>query len=206
MNMSHHRFPLYHHWSISFTDFFFPLLFALFSLFYRRGSGCGSGLWLWFSIVGLVVGLVVISNCDRRGRRSLGCGSSLWVSPLCSISQWTDRALSSHQRVGSLNQFLEQELCEWTSGFVKEALVKSVHENHDRNSSLVLLCLGNTISSIHHTGKFSVFFVILLVFQCLLLILSIFLVHMCCLLCYEFVLPNHTSYIFMYLVFSPDQV
>ena len=25
---------------------FFPLLFALFSLFYRRGSGCGSRLWL----------------------------------------------------------------------------------------------------------------------------------------------------------------
>ena len=36
---------------------FFPLLFALFSLFYRRGSGCGSRLWLWFPIVGLVVGL-----------------------------------------------------------------------------------------------------------------------------------------------------
>ena len=170
MNMSHHRFPLYHHWSISFTGFF-PLLFTCFFLFYRRGFGCGSGLRLWFSIVGLVVGLVVISDYDRRGRRSLGCGSSLWVSPLCSISRWIDRALSSHQRVGSLNQFLAQELCEWTSDFVKEALVKFVHENHDRNSSLVLLYLGNTISSIHRTGKFSVFFVILSVFQCLLLIL-----------------------------------
>ena len=49
--------------------------------------------------------------------------------------------------------------------------MKSVHENHDRNSSLALLCLGDTISSIHRTGKFSVFSVILLVFQCLLLIL-----------------------------------
>ena len=58
---------------------FFPLLFALSSLFYRRGYGCGSGLWLWFPIVGLVVGLVVISDCDRRGRRSLGCGSLLSV-------------------------------------------------------------------------------------------------------------------------------
>ena len=52
---------------------FFPLLFALSSLFYQHGSGCGSRLWLWFPIVGLVV----ISDCDRRGRRSLGCGSLL---------------------------------------------------------------------------------------------------------------------------------
>ena len=96
---------------------FFPLLFALFSLFYRRGSGCGSRLWLWFPIVGLVV----IFDYDQHQRRSLGCGSGLWISPLCSISRWTDRALSSHQRVGSLNQFLAQEFCEWTSGFVKEA-------------------------------------------------------------------------------------
>ena len=56
MNMSHHQFPLYHHWSVSFTGFF-PPLFALFSLFYRRGSGYESRLWLWFPIVGLVVGL-----------------------------------------------------------------------------------------------------------------------------------------------------
>ena len=74
MNMSHHQFPLYHHWSISFTGFF-PLLFALSSLFYRRGSGCGFGLWLWFPIVGLVV----IFDCDRCGRRSLGCGSLLSI-------------------------------------------------------------------------------------------------------------------------------
>ena len=73
-----------------------------------------------------------------------GCDFQLWV--------WLS--------VCSLNQFLAQELCEWTSSFVKEALVKSVHENHDRNSSLVLLCLGDTISSIHRTGKFSIFFVI----------------------------------------------
>ena len=52
VNMSHHRFPLYHHWSPS-PVFFFPLLFALSSLFYlrvtyRRGSlGCGFGLWLF---------------------------------------------------------------------------------------------------------------------------------------------------------------
>ena len=44
--------------------FFFPLLFALSSLFYlrvayRRGSSC------WF----------VISDCDQHGRRSLDCGS-----------------------------------------------------------------------------------------------------------------------------------
>ena len=50
---------------------FFPLLFTLSSLFYRCGSGCGSGLWLWFPIVGLVV----IFDCDRHGRRYLGCGS-----------------------------------------------------------------------------------------------------------------------------------
>ena len=42
VNMSHHRFPLYHHWSLS-PVFFFPLLFALSFLFYlrvayRRGS------------------------------------------------------------------------------------------------------------------------------------------------------------------------
>ena len=91
-----------------------------------------------------------------------GCDFRLWV--------W----LWVWLLVYSLNQFLAQELCEWTSGFVKEALVKSVHENHDRNNSLVLLCLGDTISSIHRTGKFFVFSVILSVFQCLVLILSIF--------------------------------
>ena len=55
--------------------FFFPLLFTLSSLFYRRGSGCGSGLWLWFPIVGPVL----FSDCDRRGRRPLGYGSLLSV-------------------------------------------------------------------------------------------------------------------------------
>ena len=58
---------------------FFPLLFTCFFLFYWRGSGCGSRLRLWFPIVGLVIGLVVISDCDRRGHRSLGCGSLLSV-------------------------------------------------------------------------------------------------------------------------------
>ena len=67
MNMSHHRFPLYHHWSIkSPSPVFFPLLFALSSLFYLRvtyqhGFGCG----------------FVIFDCDRH--ESLGCGSLLPV-------------------------------------------------------------------------------------------------------------------------------
>ena len=68
MNMSHHRFPLYHHWSIKSPSpvFFFPLLFAVSSLFYLRvtyqhGFGCG----------------FVIFDCDRHA--SLGCGSLLPV-------------------------------------------------------------------------------------------------------------------------------
>lgn len=80
--------------------------------------------------MGLVVGLVVVFNCDRRGRRSLGCGS---LHSVLYPGELTEPL--SHQRVGSLNQFLVQELYEWTSSFVKEALVKSVHENHDMNSS-----------------------------------------------------------------------
>ena len=70
------------HWIFS------PLLFALSSLFYlrvayQRGSGCG------FMISdcdrrgrrSLGCGFVT-SDCDRRGHRSLGCGFGLWVSVL----------------------------------------------------------------------------------------------------------------------------
>ena len=64
MNMSHHRFPLYHHWSISFIGFFPP--------FCSLSPLCSIG-------VGPVVGLVVISDCDRCGRRSLGCGFLLSI-------------------------------------------------------------------------------------------------------------------------------
>ena len=115
-----------------------------------------SPLWFFFPL--LVRFLSVLSASSRCFCLHFGCDFRLWI--------WLS--------VCSLNQFLVQELCEWISGFVKEALVKSVHENHDRNSSLVLLCLGDTISSIHRTGKFFVFSVILSVFQCLVLILSIF--------------------------------
>ena len=55
--------------------------------------------------------------------------------------------------------------------------------------TLVLLCLGDTISSVHRTGKFSVFSVILSVFQCLVLILSIFCSYVLFAV-YEFVVPK----------------
>ena len=42
--------------------------------------------------MGLVVGLILFSDCDRRGRRPLGCGSGFFFFffpfgslPLCSI-------------------------------------------------------------------------------------------------------------------------
>ena len=39
--------------------------------------------------MGLVVGLILFSDCDRRGRRRLGCGSGFFFPfgslPLCSI-------------------------------------------------------------------------------------------------------------------------
>ena len=39
--MSHHQFPLYHHWSISFTEFFFP--FCSFSPLCSISVGLGCG-------------------------------------------------------------------------------------------------------------------------------------------------------------------
>ena len=136
-------------------------------------------LWVWFYfpiVIGVGVGLWVVGLSSMvffpllvRFLSVLSASSSCFCLRFgCDFRLWVWLSICS------LNQFLAQELCEWTSDFVKEALVKSVHENHDRNSSLVLLCLGDTILSIHRTGKFSVFSVILSVFQCLVLILSIF--------------------------------
>ena len=69
MNMSHHWFPLYHHWSIkSPSSVFFPLLSSLFYLrvTYWHGFSCG----------------FVICDCDWHA--PLGCGSFLpvlsWVA------------------------------------------------------------------------------------------------------------------------------
>ena len=71
MNMSHHRFPLYHHWSnLSLHRFFFPLFVRslLSVLSQSRLSGCG--------FVTLDCGFVT-SDCDQCG--SLGCGYLLCV-------------------------------------------------------------------------------------------------------------------------------
>ena len=62
MNMSHHRFPLYHHWSnLSINRFFFPLLFALSSLFYLKVAYRVVGLWLQI-IIGVGLWVVGISS------------------------------------------------------------------------------------------------------------------------------------------------
>ena len=95
MNMSHHRFPLYHHWSIKSPSMvFFPLLFALSSLFrlkvaYRRGSlGCGSlfSILYWAADSLFVVGLgcggfvcVCFAWCFARRHDGLWvCDFGLW--------------------------------------------------------------------------------------------------------------------------------
>ena len=105
-------------------QFFFPLLFALSSLFYlrvayRRGSGFG----------------FVIFDCDQRGRRSLGCGFvnsdcdwrgfGLWVSVL----SWVSDSLFVVLRV--------------------------------TNSLFYLWRFHQFVLHLLHTGKFSIFSVIL---------------------------------------------
>ena len=75
MNMSHHRFPLYHHWSPS-LDFFSPfcLLFPLCSIS-ESPIGVGLVVGLWFPIViGMGVGLWVVGLWLR-----IVIGVGLWV-------------------------------------------------------------------------------------------------------------------------------
>ena len=128
--------------------FFFSLLFAFSSLFYlkvayRRGSGCG------FMISdcdrhGSGCGFM-ISDCDRRGRRSLGCG---FVNSDCdrrgSLGCGSLFYLESPIRC---SLFLESPIrCSISEGFI---------------DSLFLWRFHQFILHLLHTGKFSVFSVIL---------------------------------------------
>ena len=87
--------------------------------------------WIWATInflstiTDLYLSLVFFPLCSLSSLCSIGVGLVmslgygcdfrlwvwLWVSPLYSISRWTDQALLSHQRVGSLNQFLALNRC-----------------------------------------------------------------------------------------------
>ena len=75
MNMSHHRFPLYHHWSPS-LDFFSPFcLLSPFCSISELPIGVGLVMGLWFSIViGVGIGLWVMGLWLR-----IVIGVGLWV-------------------------------------------------------------------------------------------------------------------------------
>ena len=124
-------------------------------------------LWVWFYfpiVIGVGVGVWVV------GLSFLVCFSPFGSLPLCSI--------------GVLWLFLSPFWL-WFPivGLVVGLLFESIL------GALVLLCLGDTISSVHRTGKFSVFSMILSVFQCLVLILSIFCSYVLFAV-YEFVVPK----------------
>ena len=81
MNMSHHRFPLYHHWSISFIGFFPPFVRSLLSVL---SAWVQLWVWLWFPIViGVGVGLWVVGF------------SSLFYIPV----NWSSPFVSSESRL-----------------------------------------------------------------------------------------------------------
>ena len=89
MNMSHHRFPLYHHWSLSPIFFFFPFcsLSPLCSIS-KSPIDVGLVVGLWFPIVidvGLVVGLWFSIVID------VGVGlwvMGLWIRIVIGVGLW----------------------------------------------------------------------------------------------------------------------